>query len=142
MRYAFRTLCLFAGLIVLLPSCSKPQATPVTGTVYLAGTPAADLQVTFTGTVNGKEVTASGNSDSSGKFTLAVSAADDKVPVGKYRVTVIDRKALGEEEPKTGFEKRPVSRVPSTYAVVSSTPIEVMVEAGKSDYEVRVEVRK
>ncbi len=78
---------------------------PVTGTIKVNGEAAQGVSVTFV-PVDGSEadqVAASGTSDESGKYTLAVSAEEQGVPAGKYRVTFSrllkpDGTPLGPEE--------------------------------------------
>jgi hypothetical protein len=83
-RIELRLVALFA-LIALTSGCGGTglDTAAVNGTVKVAGTPMAGVQVTFT-PANGRP--ASGVTDASGNYSLSTLAANDGAVPGKHKV--------------------------------------------------------
>ncbi len=130
--------------MVLASGCGPTAAriTPVEGVVKLNGKPAANLLVQFHHmTADGKTVSASGVSDASGKFVLK-SGDREGAAEGNNKVTLVDNNLATEDEPGPGMKKLPPNRISQEYMSVSTTPLEVIVEAGKKEYEINIPARR
>ncbi|MEW4563537.1 carboxypeptidase-like regulatory domain-containing protein [Bremerella sp. JC770] len=67
--------------------CSGNGMLPVEGTVTLDGTPLEGAAISFVPAEGGRPC--SGQTDEQGHFTLASYTANDGVPPGEYKVTVV-----------------------------------------------------
>jgi hypothetical protein len=115
---------------------------PVEGVVKINGQPAGNLQVIFTQAqaLPGKQRKAgSAISDAGGKFVLKPNDGSPGLPPGKYKVAVLDNNLAVDEEPDPNKPPIP-NRIPRMYADVLSTPLDVEVVEGKSDYEINVPI--
>jgi hypothetical protein len=113
---------------------------PVEGVVKLDGRPAGNLQVIFTqaeAPAGKQRVSASAISDASGRFVLKMPDGSTGIPVGAYKVAVVDFNLAVDEEPVPGKPHIP-NRVPIQYADVLRTPLTIEVAEGKTSYEVDV----
>lgn len=77
------SLCL--GSVFL--GCSDQGMLPVEGTITLDGEPLAGAAISFVPAEGGRP--SSGQTDDQGHFTLASYTANDGVPPGEYKVTVV-----------------------------------------------------
>lgn len=137
-----RQTALGLSLAVLLaaPGCGgSVKLTPVEGVVTINGTPAANVLVTFT-PVNAAPpvVTAFGTSGPDGRFTLTSSTGQPGALAGPHKVTVVDKNLETEDDAGLGKRKGPANRFPPIYLSPVTTPLELVVEAGKKEYEVKV----
>jgi len=86
----------FLCLGMVLPGCSGKAMLPVEGTVTLDGEPLAGAAVSFVPAEGGRPST--GQTDDQGHFTLASYTANDGVPPGEYKITVIKLDARRQAE--------------------------------------------
>lgn len=114
--------------------------TPVEGVIKLNGKPAANLllQVSPAEGHDGRALSASAISDATGRFVLKCDNGRAGAPIGKHKVTVVDNNLATEEEPGKAGARTPTNRVPGQFASVATTPLELVVEAGKKDYEINL----
>lgn len=97
-------------LLVATSGCGGsdfPEPVPVSGTILYQGKPVEDARVTFLSTGEGKGRSASGKTDSEGKFKLTTFSTGDGAIPGEYTVTVLklDPAAKGADvniDPETG----------------------------------------
>ena len=134
---------LFAAVVPVIAGCSGTSSlVAVEGVVTIRGTPAANLLIQFTPvdwTSDSPIVSSHAVSDENGRFVLMSTTNKPGAVLGSHKVTVVDNALSIEDEPGEGQSKnRPRSRVPSVYNSAATTPIELVVEAGKKDYEVQV----
>ncbi len=87
-RYTHFAWLLLAGFLV---GCSGSDRQPVQGTVTLDGEPLEGAAISFTPAEGGRP--ASGNTDAQGKFTLGSFTANDGLPPGSYKVSVVKTEA-------------------------------------------------
>ncbi|MGL4424428.1 MAG: hypothetical protein ACRCZF_27490 [Gemmataceae bacterium] len=129
-----------AVLVMVVTGCDsgpgKPNATPVSGVVKIDGQPAENLILEFMGTpFNARAV-----SGPNGKYELTTDGGAKGAAPGTYKVVVLDNNLATDEEPdgrpKSG--KKLVNRVPTIYSLMNTTPITVVIEAGKSEYELLI----
>ncbi|MBA2114676.1 carboxypeptidase-like regulatory domain-containing protein [Bremerella alba] len=71
----------------VLLGCSGSAMLPVEGTVMLDGEPLSGAAISFVPAEGGRP--SSGHTDDQGHFTLASFTANDGVPPGEYKVTVV-----------------------------------------------------
>ncbi len=106
-----------AGLL-MLSGCFGLDDTPplakVTGTVTLNGKPLANIGVTFFPSAGGPS--ASGRTDSSGKFVMMTVRPGDGAPLGKHKVV------LGAAEEGTS-EVAVRSQIPKKYELPNTSPL-------------------
>ncbi len=129
------SLCLLAGCGGSVEK-DLPELAQVTGTVTLDGNPVADAQVTF---IPEKGPTATGRTDSAGKYVLGTKGTDDGASVGKHKVTVA--KVGGPPPDATGAEsyaipdpnKPPAGGIPQKYSDMVASGLTATVEAGKEN---------
>ena len=97
MKIFTRCAAVAATVLVLFCSCNEPQENrketfPVTGEVYVDGSPAAQLQVTCHD-VNGLDkeqpTMSSAFTNDEGKFEISTYASADGVPEGEYVLTFV-----------------------------------------------------
>lgn len=115
---------------------------PVEGVVKINGQPAGNLQVIFTQAeaVPGKQRKAGAAiSDASGRFVIKPNDGSPGLPPGKYKIAVVDNNLAVDEEPDPNKPPIP-NRIPRMYADVLSTPLDVDVVEGKTQYEINVSV--
>jgi len=132
----------FAAMI----GCSSdvPSVTPVEGVVIINGKTAPNVLIQFNPSSwpEGTPVIgASALSDTEGRYALVCPDGRKGAPIGKHKVTLIDNNLNVEDEPKI-TAKRIVNRVPMTYLSPGSTPLEIVVEVGKKDYDLIVGAKK
>jgi hypothetical protein len=124
---------------VLLAGCggsSSGLAPAQVLVVTLDGKPAAGLSLKLTGD-NG--ATGSGATGDDGRAAVRGNG-DQPLPPGTYRVTVTD--AGGAEENPMAPPKPTKSRVPAEYARPATTPITVVIEAGKMEYPIAMKAAR
>jgi len=117
---------------------------PVTGTVTYKGSPVADASVVFQGGDPMKPISASGKTDSSGRFSLRTYEADDGAVPGKHKVVVVKAETeavdpsytdtsspnYGKTPPKTPTKYL----VPEKYGTFDKSPLTADVSnSGKND---------
>ncbi len=131
-----------------------PKTVPVTGTVTLDGKPVDGASVNLISEEG--NITSSGQSDASGKFTLTTIIGSKSVPgavPGKHKVCVVKTSSSGGAAPTSSDPKELMAKmltnpsatnevkqtflVPQKYSSPSSTPISAEVtEAGPNDLKV------
>jgi hypothetical protein len=122
-----------------------PTIIPVEGVVKINGKPAGNLLIQFTPeswSESSKVLSATAVSNPSGKFVLTCDNGRPGATPGKHKVTVLDNNLSAEGEPPPGGVRKVVpNRIPGRYLSASTTPLEVVVEVGKKEYEVNVLTR-
>ncbi|WP_417850772.1 carboxypeptidase-like regulatory domain-containing protein [Thalassoglobus sp.] len=124
----------------------KPELklNPVTGTVKVNGEAAKGVSITFVPAdgAGADQVAASGTTDEAGKYTLAVSAEEQGIPAGKYRVTFSrllkpDGTALGPDE--MAADAGAENDLAPVYADSSQTPesADVAEGGGTFDFDIK-----
>jgi hypothetical protein len=136
-----------AGFLVLaaLGGCSKggkgPYAT-VSGVVTHNGVPVENAKVVFhsTAQVEGKPgFAASAQTDSSGKYLLAMVGNEPGIPPGMYKVTVVKLDAKAANLPKDFDEGQMMASgmarnlMPKSYENPNTTKLSVTLEEGKNE---------
>ncbi|MCR4411810.1 MAG: hypothetical protein NUV77_05210 [Thermoguttaceae bacterium] len=150
MRFEGTLWCILALVAcVALGGCgpSTPATVPVSGTVTLDGQPLEGAAVSFVPIGQGRPAT--GQTDSSGKFTLTSFQPGDGAPAGKYKVGVskLDKPADAKGGPAAagaapegtrlsgppvakGPEAPPKSLVPPKYVNPDTSGLTVEVKSG------------
>ena len=141
MRPTTRAFFLTAALLAAI-GCGKnpPDVKPAQGVVTLNGQPAPNLMLQFspiTWPEGTPVLAATAVSDAAGKFVLLAHDGRPGVTAGKHKVTVLDNN-LNVEEENGPNAKKLVNRVPRSYSATTTTPIEIEIVAGQSEYEVNV----
>ena len=88
------------AVAMLLPGCGDGLV-PASGVVSLDGGPVAGATVTFIPT--GPGIPASGTTDATGRFELAIGSGRQGLPRGRYRVTITKLRVSG---PQAGEAQR------------------------------------
>jgi hypothetical protein len=141
------------GCLVLLSSVGlvgcggggQVPITPAEGVIKINGVPAENLliQLTPVANTNAKVQMASAVSKEGGKFFLESDEKKPGAPVGKHKVIVIDNNFNVDDDNELGKAKRkatPKNRIPQAYSS-ASTPLELVIETGKKEYEINVIAR-
>jgi hypothetical protein len=139
------------GMALLAAGCGKrpPAITPAEGTVYFNGEPLANAQVQFVPMLPdfGAEYNSVGVTNEKGHFTLTCGDQSGAA-VGRNRVLVLEgpvpAEARGQSEEAqktftkymTKLKNRPI---PTRYATVSQTPLEMEVTVSQKTYDVTLE---
>jgi hypothetical protein len=136
-----------AWVIVAVAGCGRggSSLTPAQGVVKINGAPAANLLLQFTPAQahGGRILSATAVSDASGRFVLTCDNGKPGAPVGTHKVTVVDNNLATEDEPGgTPQSRPPVNRIPDIFASATTTPLEVTIEAVKTEYEVNITLRR
>lgn len=124
-------LWIFSFLAISLLGCggSGNPVAPVQGVVTLDGKPVTDMVVTFTpvkrktasvGDENEPGKSATGNTDSEGKFTLSTYERNDGALVGEHMVSVFG----------SGPDPTPPGNLPKDYTLE--------VKSGSNDFEIKL----
>ncbi|MCC9605854.1 carboxypeptidase-like regulatory domain-containing protein [Blastopirellula sp. JC732] len=74
-------------ITALVSGCGDSKLQPLQGSVTLDGEPLADAAISFSPVEGGRP--ASGKSDAGGQFTIASYTANDGLPPGSYKVTIV-----------------------------------------------------
>lgn len=135
-------------LISTLVGCSGSAMQPVEGTVTLDGEPLAGAAISFIPVEGGRP--SSGQTDEQGHFTLASFTANDGVPPGQYKVTVVkldarrQAEAAPVEEGGEGEEPQVMGNIeqavkfltPMKYSSPATTDLKVEVSAGMEPVQI------
>ena len=123
---------LAALLTALGPGCQGPRPYPVSGrVVYDDGETASDLvgaAVIFTS--DELRVSASGEIDRLGRFTLTMQRKDDGAWPGRYKVVIVPAVDFGVDDPRHKARK---SHLPAAYTDPGTTDLSATVEAKSND---------
>ncbi len=95
-----------AGLACALVGCGNPYY-PVTGTISLSdGAPLTKGLIIFERIDDGPPVTARGEIQPDGRFSLSTDQPDDGVPAGRYKVVInpLDTSDVPDEQKKLPFD--------------------------------------
>lgn len=147
MRHTIRAAVLATGLTALLAGCGGGASlTDVEGTVTGPdGKPMPDILVQFNPDQNtgSKVFGSSAVTDTNGRFALTCDNGKPGAVVGPHRVVLIDNAFGNEDDANLGKRpaKKQVNRVPQTYLSPTTTPLQIVVEAGKKSYELKVDRR-
>lgn len=143
MRWKLLSALIMAATMLGTSGCGNSgPLVPVEGVVKINGQPAGNLQVIFTQAqaLSGKQRKAgSAISDAGGKFVIKPNDGSPGLPPGKYKVAVLDNNLAVDDEPDPNKPPIP-NRIPRLYADVLSTPLDVEVVEGKSNYEINVPI--
>jgi hypothetical protein len=139
-------------LLLLLSSCSsreasdRPRTYPVTGVVTYQGNPVEGATVTFIG----EKYSATGRTDSQGRYKLTTFQAGDGAVPGDYQVTIMKMAAPNykddeSQEPsgdETGEEpnvQRPTPQIPVQYANPQTSHLraKVLPESNQLDFPLK-----
>jgi len=139
------------GVILLAGGCGRkpPTLTPAEGTVTYLGQPLANVQVQFVPMLKdfGAEWNSVGVTDEKGHFTLTCGG-EAGAAVGRHRILVVEGPlpagARGQSQEAQAAFSQYMSKlknrpIPTKYATVSQTPLEMEVKAGQSVYDVVLE---
>jgi hypothetical protein len=117
---------------------------PVQGVVKINGRSAPNVLITLipVSTPKGtKPITATAISDANGRFVLKASDGQQGAPAGKHKVTVLDNNLATEEEnTQPGARLKQANRIPLNHADAATTPVEIEVVEGKTDYEIDIRI--
>jgi len=131
-RHILPAAALAALVTALGPGCRGPHPYPVSGrVVYDDGEAASDLvgaAVIFTS--DELRVSASGEIDRLGRFTLTMQRKDDGAWPGRYKVVIVPAVDFGVDDP--GHKARK-SRLPTAYTDPGTTDLSASVEAKAND---------
>ena len=133
---------MIALLLTGLVGCgggSSPQSAK--GKVTLGSTPLANVTVHFIpAESDAKAGGATGVTNDAGEYTLKTDTGREGIVPGKYKVVVFDN-AMDDDDANLGKANRKlkVNRVPRAYSDVSTTPITITIEAGKTDYPITIQ---
>lgn len=90
--------CVTLVLLFFVSGCGgdgRPSLVPASGTVTLNGEPLAEAQIGLQPMgIEGYERPSRATTDAQGKFTIGTYGADDGLPEGSYRVTVVKKELL------------------------------------------------
>lgn len=142
-------------LTLSLSGCgtSKPEGFPdlvrATITVTQEGQPLADAVITLTPSDGGKNWAIGGTTDSTGKLALRTYGTHDGAPLGKFKVAVTKEIHEGLEEYQAAMDRedqaaankavvKAFSVVEATYGSASTTPLEIEIVKGTTNYQVDV----
>jgi hypothetical protein len=125
------------GLILSVSGCGKASLYPVHGRVLYQGKPVEKAMVTFIpvqAPADGKKVSANGETDAEGNFTLSTRVPGDGAPAGEYRVTVFWPGPLPGTDPKTNKEAAfsGPDRLQGRYADFQKTTLKATVASQKN----------
>ncbi len=114
---------------------ARQKTYPARGFVYFNGVPVVGAQVAFSSAEQEgrRAVRADGFTSGDGSFELSTYTANDGIPAGKYKVTVVQRRPLVTLEGKAG-----PNQLPARYAAATTTPLEV--EVKEQDNEFRLDL--
>ena len=131
MRKAFFLFEAAMVLVVAFAGCSRYVTYPVEGRVtFPDGSPAANCRVTLEG--GDPLISATGVTDADGNFSLGTVSESDGVPVGKYRVVVVD-------PPPFSPQTKPLPEVALKHASFETSGLEVTVQRGPNRLDIQVE---
>ncbi len=136
-----RRLLLLATLVLAVPGCGpKFKTVPVSGRVTLDNQPVANAGVLYVPVDAGP--TARAMTDQDGRYTLKTGKLEGTAP-GKYRVAVMKDTVEGVAVGADGLETAPGKGVtkrslPTIYADPNATPLEITIEAERSDADLKL----
>jgi hypothetical protein len=148
-HFIFCALALCVILTGCSPSGSRIKTEYVEGTVSVDGTPLPEATITFSPAAEGGE-SASGYSDTNGKYTLSSTngdtgkgavAGDYKVTVSKVAVTVLEKgDPKAKKDPRTGEEllTQTEQLAHNVYLKADTTPLKVTVAKGKNKLDLEL----
>ena len=108
---------------------------PMRGLVYFDGVPLVGANVTLSVIDPNAKWTADGFTEGDGSFRPTTYTKFDGIPVGKYAVTVVQRRPLLLADGKAG-----PNRLPTKYAAVKTSGIEI--ESKEGDREFRLDLKR
>ncbi len=118
-------------LILLLAAvgCGRPTMAQVSGTVTWQGKPVPDAMVLF---IHKNRPSASGRTDTAGRFSLTTLKPGDGAFLGPVRVT-LQPFVPGNDLGKSTQPPPPRPDIPDGYRTVDKTPLTAEVVAGKKN---------
>jgi hypothetical protein len=117
------------------PEYNRKPTSPVTGKVLFEGKPVAGAMVALYSTAKeSRPPRSDGRTDASGNFTLSTYTANDGVPTGEYRVTIVLRKPLFDDTGKPG-----PNLLPDRYAKVDTSELKVVIKSGPNVLDFNLE---
>lgn len=133
--------CIVFVVLAAAVGCGPPAAplVPAEGVIKINGAPAGNLLILFTPVPEsgGKAVGSTAVSDAAGRYVLKSDDGRDGVVVGPHKVTVVDKNLESDDDASPG-KRTARNRVPPLYAVPGTTPLDVVVEPGKKEYDLAV----
>ena len=153
-RFTVFVALLLPILLMLAAGCAprRPAVVPAHGVVLLDNQPLPKAVVEFVPTAEGfeGEMKATAVTDEQGRFTLKCHWQDkDGAAVGKNKVLVyedappgadgsIAREAAAEAARLTKPPTLPNRPIPAKYGTVGSTPLDIEVKAGQTEYKLEL----
>jgi hypothetical protein len=113
-----------------------PKPVPVRGSVYLDGSPVVGANLVFTrevGETSKRRFRGDAMSEGDGSFVASTYRAFDGLPVGKYTVTVVQRRPLVTPEGVPG-----PNLLPPRYADLKTSPLVVEVREGMGEIKLEL----
>ncbi len=121
-------------------STGGPELHPVTGSVKMDGAPVADARVIFT--PKGGGVTAIGNTNSSGTYTLEYTGGARGAPAGEYGVSISTFRA-GEVTDGDDSGGRPAKEtIPDVYNQKTTLTVKVPDDAASYSFDLKASAGK
>ena len=130
-------------ILLAISGCSdgNPPTYSVTGTIkFTDGQPLTTGTIEFEAQDHELAITATGDIDAEGRFTLGTFKRNGGAIKGRHRVAIISDFQIGNAEERPG--RIPKSKLNPMYRSFETSGLEKVVEAGENNFDFVVEYKK